>query len=63
MKILFVYKGEGSKIRNSVIDDQVESLVDQNIDIIKFPLITSGIKSYFTEYFRLLKFLRNNTID
>ena len=63
MRVLFVYKGNGQKLRNSIIDAQIDSLKNYDFEIVKFPLKTSGIPSYFTEFIRLMKFLKNEKID
>lgn len=63
IKVLFVYKGSGVQKRNSVIDAQADSIKDSNVDIIKFPLNTKGILSYFKEFFRLRKYLKSKKID
>ena len=63
MRVLFVYKGNGVDKRNSVIDAQIESFQKTDIDIIKFPLKTSGLSSYFWEFFRLRKYVKENNIN
>jgi len=58
-----VYKGIGTNKKNSVIDAQAASLINQAVDIIAFPLKTKGFISYITEYFRLLKYICFKEID
>ena len=63
IKIVHVYKGNGKNLRNSVIDAQIDSIKDDSIQIIKFPLKTSGALSYFWEFFRLRKYVKENDVD
>lgn len=63
MRVLFVYKGEGPSKRNSVIDAQVKSLENEPLEIITFPLSTSGLFSYYSAYRLLLKFLKETPVD
>jgi teichuronic acid biosynthesis glycosyltransferase TuaC len=63
MKIVFVYKGNGKNQKNSIIDAQITSIKDPAIDILKFPLQTSGIISYLTELIRLRKFVKKQKPD
>lgn len=63
MRVLFVYKGEGPSKRNSVIDAQVKSMENEPLEIITFPLSTSGLLSYFFAYRLLLKFLKETPVD
>ena len=55
--------GNGPEKKNPIIDAQIDSFKDLNLDIIKFPLKTSGIFSYLSEFFRLRKFIRSKNID
>tara|TARA_B100000315_G_C14586843_1_gene593491 strand:- start:2859 stop:3773 length:915 start_codon:yes stop_codon:yes gene_type:complete len=63
MKIVHVYKGNGKDKRNSVIDAQIDSIQDHTIEIIKFPLSTSGALSYLREFVRLRRFIKGDNID
>ena len=63
IKIVHVYKGNGSKKRNSVVDAQVNSINYNDIKVIKFPLKTSGMFSYISEYIRLKKFVKIENPD
>ena len=63
IKIVHVYKGNGKNLRNSVIDAQIDSIKDDSMEIIKFPLKTSGALSYFWEFFRLRKYVKENDVN
>tara|TARA_B100000575_G_scaffold27000_1_gene18210 strand:- start:17653 stop:18582 length:930 start_codon:yes stop_codon:yes gene_type:complete len=63
IKVLFVYKGEGKNKINPVIDAQISSLQNDSLEIIKFPIKTKGIKSYFKCAFLLRKYSLNHNFD
>lgn len=63
IKILFVYKGEGKNKINPVIDAQISSLQNDSFELIKFPIKTKGIKSYFKCAFLLRKYSLNHNFD
>ncbi len=63
INILHVYKGNGPEKKNPIIDAQIDSFEDLNLNIIKFPLKTSGIFSYLSEFFRLRRFIKRKNID
>lgn len=63
MKVLFVYRGIGNDLRNSVIDAQINSFKSSDIEILKFPNNAGGLMGYVKAYFRLKKFLKKNSVD
>ena len=44
IKIVHVYKGNGEKLKNSVVDAQIDSIKDNSLDslAVQFPPIISG---------------------
>lgn len=63
MRVLFVYKGSGKELRNSIVDAQFNSIKSDDVELLKFPLATSGIGSYYKEFLRLKKFIKTQKID
>ncbi len=63
MKVLFVYRGIGNDLRNSVIDAQINSFSGLNIEILKYPINAGGLKGYLKAFVSLKKFLKKNTVD
>ena len=63
MKILFVYRGYGKDLSNSVIDFQRKSLADSGLDISNFVIENGGLKNYLLAIIRLRSFVRKNNID
>lgn len=62
-KVLFVYKGYGKNLENSVVDFQRMSLVQCGLIVDKFPLETSGLFSYLHAWWCLFRFLRTHHYD
>ncbi|MBU1097087.1 MAG: glycosyltransferase family 4 protein [Bacteroidetes bacterium] len=63
MRILFVYRGYGQNLSNSVIDFQRDSLTKSGIDIETFVITESKVKGYLSAIKKLKVFLRKNKID
>lgn len=63
MKILFVYRGYGSDLSNSVIDFQLNTLKMQEVDIQTFTIRKGRIKGYILESLRLNKMIRVSKVD
>jgi teichuronic acid biosynthesis glycosyltransferase TuaC len=62
IRVLFVYKGEGKNNVNPVIDNQI-STMNNNCEIIKYPIKTSGIRSYFSWAIKLRKYVLEKNFD
>lgn len=63
MRIIFVYRGFGTDSRNSVIDAQIDSLTENNVNIIKFPVTKGGLFGYIYTILKLFIFIRKNKYD
>lgn len=63
MRILFIYRGYGKDLSNSVIDFQRESLLKRGIEIEKFPIHAGGMGGYIKAIKKLRKYLENRTYD
>lgn len=63
MKILFVYRGIGPDLRNSVIDAQIQSFKALEVEILKYPISLGGFKGYLKAITGLKRFLKENSID
>lgn len=63
MKVLFVYRGIGKDLKNSVIDAQINSFSGLDIEILKYPINAGGLKGYLRAFVRLKKYLKLNTVD
>lgn len=63
MKILFVYRGYGSDLSNSVIDFQRSALEKAGHKIAVFPIPKGGLKGYINSWKDLRAFGRGEKID
>ena len=63
MRVLFVYRGIGDDLRNSVIDAQVEPLRKIGVEIVIFPIREGSLFGYLKAYFILRKFIIDHNID
>ena len=63
MKVLFVYRGFGNKLTNSVVDAQAKSLINNGVDLSFFPINGGGLKGYINTYYQLKEFLDENKFD
>lgn len=63
MKILFVYRGYGRDLSNSVIDFQRASLVEAGINVDSFAIRSGGIKGYVKSLKELKKILKQTRYD
>lgn len=63
MKVLFVYRGIGPDLRNSVIDAQIQSFKELEVEILKYPISLGGFKGYLKAITGLKRFLKENSID
>lgn len=62
MKILHIYRGYGAGLINPVIDNQIATLSVFDDTVYKFILNKGGAR-YFTNIFKLGRFIRKNKID
>jgi len=63
MKILFLYRGYGRDLSNSVIDFQQASLVKAGVDVDSFAIGTGGIKGYSKSLKELKTLLKQTQYD
>jgi len=63
MRILYVYRGYGQNQSNSVIDFQIYSLKNSDINIYKYPIPRGGLTGYFKAWKQLKKIIKKNKID
>lgn len=64
MKVLFVASGNSKNFEISpFIKTQGESLKEQGIDVVYFPIIGKGIKGYLKSAKRLRLFIKGNNVD
>lgn len=63
MKVLFVYRGVGADLKNSVIDAQASSFKGLDVEIIKHPISAGGSAGYLKALFKLQSYLKKNPVD
>ena len=63
MKILFVYRGYGSDLSNSVIDFQRNALEKAGLEIDIFPIKTGGINGYLCSLISLHSLIKKSHYD
>ncbi len=63
MRVLFIYRGYGETLSNSVIDFQRDSLVKKGIEVKNFLIIKGGVRGYIRAIWQLKKLLKHNRFD
>lgn len=63
MKVLFIYRGYGERLSNSVIDFQRISLIRSGMEVEMFPITKGGIGGYFRALRLLKQFIRFHPVD
>jgi glycosyltransferase involved in cell wall biosynthesis len=62
MKVLYLYRGYGKTMRNSVVEAQIKSLQNK-IEVKTYAIDRGGLLAYLKTVFALKKYLKNNPVD